>query len=128
MNLEPIAEYLELQGAGTRGTNIFVYSMPDEIISGVLLVETLLGTTIDHELPNYRRADFQVIVRHSDFAAGKALAEQVSNLLTLENKSATINGMNVKFIRPKHEPVPFPRLEGGGLEFSVNFESAYVII
>lgn len=122
--LEALAQLLENAGLGVQGESIFVHMMPSTVGQGVLLLGPLSGTPIDHELPNYRKTHFQAIVRHKSYSSGKALAEAVSNALTLIN--TTLPGYNVKFILPRHEPVVFPVSEGDFLEISVNFEAVYV--
>ena len=124
MNLKPIAEYLESQGLGTGGRDLFVNYMPEDVQQGILLMNKLSGTPIDWELPGYRRSGFQLIVRHTDDEAGLLMAEQLSDALTLTN--TTLTGMLVKVIRPKHEPVVYPVSKGDYLEISVNFEAIYV--
>jgi len=128
MKLEGIQDYLEAEDVGETGVDLFINHMDDEVKEGVVLMSPLTGTYIDHELPNYRKGSFQVIVRARDYESGDELARTISDLLTLENTRTTIDDMAIKYMRPKHEPIVFPRLQGGGLEFSVNFEVAYVII
>lgn len=122
--LEALAQLLQDTGLGVQGENIFVHMMPSSVSQGILLLSPLSGVPIDHELPGYRKTSFQAIVRHTSHASGKALAEQMSNALSLVN--TTLSGYDVKFILPRHEPVVFPVSEGDFLEISVNFEAVYV--
>ena len=124
MRLESIAEKLEVDGVGTRGASLFVHRMPENVDRGVLLLSRLAGTPINHELPGLRRTSFQVIVRDIDYASGYAKAEQISQLLSIENQ--LVGDMNIHWILPKHEPVVYPVSKGDLLEISVNFEAVYV--
>lgn len=125
MKLEPIAEFLEDEGIGTAGKDLFVYHMPEGVSEGVLLVSPLSGEKIDYELPNYRVSKFQVIVRHSSYREGVALAVMVMNAITLSNTDV-LNGIFVKYMRPRHEPVVFPSSKGDNLEISVNYDAVYI--
>lgn len=125
MNLLSVAEYLELAGIGRRGRDLFVGFMPARIDKGILLLEPITGTPINHELPGYRRAKFRVVIRDADHHSGKDTAERVSMSLELNNVS--LSGMYVKYMHPLHDPVVFPVSEADHLEYSVNFETVYVI-
>lgn len=125
MNLEPIAEYLEAQAAGTTGVDIFVYEMPHGVKSGVALLNSLSGTPIDHELPGYYKAPFQIVVRNPNYQAAEAKATEVMNLLTFERQ--VIGTMSFQYLRPNHLPVGYPRSDGDEVEFSINFSSCFVV-
>ncbi len=126
MKLLPIAEYLQSEGVGIMAKSIFINSMPANVKLGVLLKEPFAGTEIDHELPGYRKAVFQVVVRARDYAAGETLIQKVSDTLTLQE--IAMNGLQMKYLRPITEPVSYPITEGNEMEFSVNFDSCYVLV
>jgi hypothetical protein len=123
MKLEPLAQYLKDQDIAIPGTDLFIYEMPSSVKVGILILTSLSGTNINYELPDYRKTTFQVIVRHTDHVKGRELAELVSSGLTMSG--ATLEGMSVNYIRPKHEPVVYPVSEGDFLEFSVNFDANF---
>lgn len=125
MNLLSVAEYLDMNGFGRRGKDLFVGFMPSGVEKGILLLEPITGTPIDHELPGYRRAKFRVVVRDADHNSGKDTAEKVSEALDLQNVS--LSKMDIKHMHPLHDPVAFPVSEADHLEYSVNFETVYVI-
>jgi len=125
MNLESIAERIEAQSVATRGRDLFLNLMPGEIPVGLLLKEPFGGTEIDHELPGYRKASFQIISRSEDYAEAKELIEQAVEALTMVDTALT--DMQVHYMRPRHEPFTFPLTVGNRLEFLVNMDLCYVI-
>lgn len=126
MKLDALAQILIDEGIATAGVDLFIHKMPSNIKVGVLLLNKLSGTPIDFELPGYRRTGFQVIVRHTDYAQGIMLANNVSTALTFKGVESTLGDMLIKHILPKHEPVVFPVSEGDFLEISVNFDAVYI--
>ena len=121
-----IATYLEDQGHGYaegRDKDIFVFSMPEMLVEGILLKDAPLGTPIDHELPGYFPTEFQVIVRAREYAEGEEKAEAISSTLTVLNQ--TIGSLNVNYIRPRHVPIVFPVSEGDYLEWLVMFDANF---
>ena len=128
MNLLDLAEYLEAQDIGLRvkgmEKNLFLTHMPAQLRTGVLMRESAPGTVFDHELPQFYRVSFQVVVRHDDFLKGRKIAEDVSASLTVHE--VTIGSMHLHYIRPRHQPFVFPASQGDLLEFSVNFDACYV--
>lgn len=124
MNIYPMATHLQAEGLGTEGQDLFVHHMPARVERGILLmVQTPI---MRHEdIDNYRKGEFQAIVRHTDRQAGYSLASQVAD--TLKVQDLTLGNMLFKFIHPIHDPLVYPRSEGNGLEFSVNFKCAFLI-
>lgn len=124
--LTTLAKYLEDQGVGTRGQDIFVHLMPEGVTLGVLLLMPLTGAIVDHELPGYRKHRFQAIVRcrTQEIETGEALAWRVYNTLYVEG--VRIGNLSVKHFYPIHEPVFYQRSEGNMVEWSINFDACYV--
>ena len=123
-----IADYLQSNGVGITGANvdgIFVYSMPEDAVPAVLLLDPPDGVPIDHELPDYYKTTFQIVVRHTEHQEGRALADEVSDVLNFENRA--IGDFRFNYIRPKHQPYVFPGSKGEFLEFSINFETSFVL-
>jgi len=127
MKLESVAEFLEDEGFGRRGTDIFAYHMPEEATTGILLLNPLSGTQIQHDLPGYRKGMFMVVVRAADYQTGFALCSEISALLNMAETDKLADVL-VKYIRPQHDPVVYPNSTGDNLEFAVAFETAYVLI
>lgn len=126
MNLESIAEKLQDDGVGQMGASIFINHMPADAASGVLLRPPYVGTPIDFELPGYRKTKFNVAARGKNYQEAYALAMKVMESLTV--METTLTGMDVRYIRPRTEPVSFPVSEGAAVEFLMIFETVYVIV
>lgn len=126
MNLESLAEYLEQKGYGKRGKDIFAFNMPAAAETGILLMNPLSGTPIDHYLPGYRKGRFEIVVRALSYSDGFNLAQCLSDELTIVAETE-MTGMQVKNILPRHDPVVFPNSKGDNLEFSVAFDATYVL-
>ncbi len=121
--LDTLLAKLETDGLGTQGVDLFINNIPARVEEATALMSDLMP--IDPELPNYRKGRFQVVVRSRTHAAGYGRAQSVTAALTMENRALT--GYKINYSRPQHEPFDFPRSEGNGLEFSVNFDVNYVI-
>ena len=126
MNLEAVAKLVHDARLATLKKNLFIEAMPAKVNEGVMFRSDYYGTPIDHELPGYRKTEFQMIVRSAKYKDGRDLAVAISNLLTFGEKQ--VSGMAFQFLRPIHEPVSYPLSQGDLLEFSVNFETAYAIV
>jgi len=131
MKLEILAQVLVDAGLGTIGTDIFVHRLGADCKQGIMLREPLAGIPVDQNLPDYYKHDIQMIVRASDQAAGDTLATNAMKALTFYNRIFNdINGalvMKVNHIYPKYLPVTYPRLDGQGIEWSVDINTAYVM-
>jgi hypothetical protein len=124
MNLRPLLDRLADEGLGTVGLTLFIQHIPEKVAEGIVLMLPASGVMIDHELPQYRSTGFQLVVRDKNYEDGNAMAQAASSALTLGE--TTLDGMLVKFCRPRHEPLPFQRSQGGYWEFSVNFDFTYL--
>jgi len=122
MNLEPFYQLVKTALPQERG--LYKAHMPNNVKRGILILHQLSGATIDPNLPNYRKTRFQAIIRETSFQSGYDLAKQVS--AALEVARVTVGTVYIHFVRPLHDPVGFPRADSGFIEFSVNFETAYV--
>lgn len=126
MNLNSIADYIELGGIGQKGKSIFIGEMPLEATRGVLLMDTYSGTKIDHELPGWRDTGFRLAVRSADYEDGLSLAQQVSDRLTIMRQTA-MPPITMRQCLPVNDPLPYKRSKGSGMwEFEVDFECVYI--
>jgi hypothetical protein len=125
MNLLPLVNLLESESLGVQGNNLFVDMLPSEAARAILLRNPLVGTPINHEMPGYYKADFQLIVRvpAGSYDAGSDLIKQVTRALHFEER--TIEDMHFKYCRPRTLPVVFPLSEGNLLEFSVMVDCCF---
>lgn len=124
MILKEMAMILEANNIGSLGTDLFIHSMPYDISIGVLLLNRMSGDLIDHELKGIRRGGFQVIVREANY--DDTLINSIIPLLTIQGK--IINGLDVKYILPKSDPIVYPATDGNNIEYSVNFDAVYAKI
>lgn len=106
--------------------SVFMYHMGDEVKEGILLLDPPSGAPIDPDLPGYRKTGFQVVIRASEHLAGETQAQKVSDALSIERRM-NMSRIDVNYVRPRHEPIRFPKSGGGRLEFSINFDACYVI-
>lgn len=124
MNITALVQHLQAKGIGTPGHDLFAYHLPDSVDRAVLVLDDLSGSQKDHELPGLHRGKVQVIVRHTAHAEGIALTKRVSDALTVSN--ATIDNMDIRYLRPRSEPIVYPFSKGDHLEFSVTFDTVYL--
>lgn len=123
MNLMPLVTELQARKVGTMGKTLFINMLPVGTPSGVMLRNSLSGTEIDYELPDYFRTDFQMIVRAGSYPSGEALIEKATKALTFNDKQ--LGNLHFNYSRPRTEPVVFPLSEGNLLEFSVYFDVSF---
>lgn len=130
MRLDILAQLLEDTGLGVQGQSIFIHRMDAECTKGILLRLPIAGVETDFNLPDYYRAEFQAIVRAQIQAEGDVLAKSVTAALTFYNRDFfDTNGvfqLQVKQMYPAKLPIVYPRSDGHGIEWSLNFCAAYV--
>jgi len=133
MRLEIIAEVLASVGLGRIGESIFVHHMPPECREGVMVKTPLTGIEICAELPGYYRGGLQVIVRAQKHERGEEMAKTVLRALSTLQRKEYIHPqtrqpeMIVNQMIPKALPVRYPRSDGNGIEWSINFDCSYVL-
>lgn len=133
MKLARMVDLLVEARVGAPGSTIFTNFMPSECTRGVLLRNNLGGVEIYHELPGYYQSEPQAIVRAQTIEDGESLAESVMAALTVHQTrtlqdSTGRDVMQLNYLRPKHEPIVFPRSDGNGREWSINFSACYVVL
>lgn len=121
---------IEQAGLGVAGQTLFRNTMPHDAPVCIMLRAPLSGIKIDHYLPGYYKPLIQAIVRHHDPVDGSRLAQAVSDTLevsTEELHPATAERGRVRIIKflPRELPIQYPRLDGNGIEWSLNFETAF---
>lgn len=112
--------------------NYFFNEMPADVKIGVMVRSPLSGIKTDPHLPGYYTPTLQVIVRHIDPVDGEKMAYDVINALRIEApelhpETAERGAVHLKVFYPRELPIRFPRLEGGSIEWSVNFRTAYSV-
>jgi len=119
MNLMPFADFLEAHGLGTKGKDVFINMMPMETTKGILLRNKLAGTPINWEIPGYYHTEFQIVVRHHDFATAETRINTVITLLQQLKDGYELESLSINYCRAVTLPVSFPLSKGNQIEFSV---------
>jgi hypothetical protein len=122
MNLKPFWDILSPR---LPEQQVFMYHLPDSFMEGVLILHGAVGAKLDPDLPDYKRAKFQVIVRSDNYESGYGIAKQVMAVFKAVNRYSD-GIMLIHFIQPLNDPISYPVSKGGFTEFSVNFETVYV--
>lgn len=122
MNLKPFKRALDFQNLKK---DIFIHSLPEDSKEGILITHGLNGASLDPDLPGYKRAKFQVIVRALDYESGYELSKSIIDIYSAI-KSEKVLSIFVYFIQPLHDPLAFPVSKGGFTEFSVTYETVYI--
>lgn len=135
MQIEQIAARIQAANLGTFGTDLFANNMPATVSEGIIVLPNLSGNVIDWELgPNWRNnAGFQIVVRApmGKYREGYNLATSVAAVMTITQDTVIpainpdIPSVTIRYCRPKHDIISYPRSQTGLVEFSMNFEMAY---
>jgi hypothetical protein len=117
---EAVVATIQQAGLGIPGRTLFHTHMPAGINTGILVMARVpVGIDPYHGL---KKGTFQVIVRAATIDAAYNLANDLMPVLTTEG--AVRGEVNFRFIKPEHDPLVFPRTEGGQFEASVNYNFA----
>lgn len=118
MLLEDIGNYLQANGVGTVGTDIFLGQMPEAPDNCVALFE-YAGYSPDLHWDG-ERPGLQVRVRNKSYAAGRAKAEQIVQKLH-GLAEGMLSGTRYLLIRAEQSPESLGRDANGRNEWVVNF-------
>ncbi len=121
MNLKPFHSIVKTDLPDEK---VFMHEMPDLFDRAILLKVGAGGAVEDKNIPCYKKARLQAIIREKEFEEGYALADQVK--ASLNKSRLTSELVYILKIDPLHDPIPFRRSEGGYIEFSVNFKAVYI--
>lgn len=123
--VEDLGTLIESAGLGTIGKDLFLYHSPAEVENCIIVFPSNEPAAIDAELPFYRKARFQLIVRNVRYQDGLDVSKALSDALTFTEKETT--QMKIKRCRPLYEVRIYRRSEAGVIEFSVTYELIYVL-
>lgn len=121
MKLEPIQDKVEAATDLTSGTDLFIYSMPNSVQTGVMISIDDDSGKADHEIPGRYWTEVQIVSRSSDYIAARDRAYELMNVL----RSETVEDYGeycTNYFRPTTLPIPYRRSDGDLVEFSINFE------
>ena len=117
--LSDIGNYLQVQGIGTLGTNIFLGLMPDQPDNCVALFEYAGSPPDLHWEGEY--PGLQVRVRNKGYAAARTkIGEVMKKLHGLHEK--TLSGTRYLLIKARGSPEVLKRDANNRVELFVNFE------
>jgi hypothetical protein len=132
MRLDLLAEMLEINGFGQRGTDIFVHRMDADATRGIMLRNPINGIETDYNMPGYLKTTTQVIVRDTDQVRGDTTSAAIMKLFTMyrvvfsdPNGGAFL--MQINQMYPEKLPIVYPRSDGRVTEWSLNFNVTYVL-
>lgn len=115
-----IADYLEDEGLGTVGTDIFVGMQPNTPVDCITVFDTG-GAKPPIDIPT-KRPTFEVLVRASVFATGKNTLDTIRGLLHNKYNATLVTGGNYFYsINALTEGGHLGLDEAGNDEFSINF-------
>uniref|UniRef100_A0AAU6W111 Uncharacterized protein n=1 Tax=Pseudomonas phage Nican01 TaxID=3138540 RepID=A0AAU6W111_9CAUD len=117
---ESIVATIQQAGLGQPGKTLFHTHMPASVNKGIMVMARV-PVMID-PYTGLRKGTFQVVVRAATIVEAHALAVQIMPVLTTEG--AKRGEVRFLFIKPEHDPLVFPRTEGGQFEASVNYNFA----
>ena len=119
MMLNEIGTYLQSQGIGTLGANLFLGLMPDQPDNCIALFE-YAGSPPDLHW-NGEYPGLQVRVRNKSYAMARAKIEQIRDLLHgLHDKK--LSGTRYLLIKARGSPEVLKRDANNRVELFVNFE------
>jgi hypothetical protein len=116
--------------ASVAAGNLFLNTMPGDVTVGVMMKAPLSGVRVDPHIKNYFKPTIQFIVRHTDPLAGDIMAINLMRALTIEGEetypaTAARGKAQLKVFYPRELPICYPRLDGGSIEWSINFVTSF---
>ena len=123
---------LIVAGFGPVGKSLFREHMPADVRIGIMIKSPVTGISIDPYIPGFYKTEFQIIVRHAEANAGELMAKAVMNAIVKEAPetfaaTAEHGAVKVHRIGATKLPIRFPRLEGNGIEWSLNFWTSFSV-
>ena len=120
--ISEVAEYLEDQGVGTVGTDIFVGYLPESVVPSLAVIDTG-GLQPDRYLPT-KEPTFQIYIRSATYSSGKAKLDAVRDALHKQVNTTLVSaGEYIYFIFAISEGGHLGRNPAGQDEFSMNFQA-----
>jgi hypothetical protein len=118
--ISDVGDYLEVNGIGTLGTNLFKSYLPDNANAGIAVLDTG-GLKPDVDLPT-KSPTFQILIKSTTYSSGKAKLDSVRSLLHRKFNSELVAGQNYfYYILAQSEGGHLGKNERGLHEFSINF-------
>jgi hypothetical protein len=118
-----IQDYLNNQGVGTTGTDLFISELPATPDDAIGIFEDA-GEVPDKYIKEIRRPQVQIMVRNESYPSGKAIIENIFDLFHDQNDSFNFKtgGLDIMRIDAVTEPQQLqPTDESGRYIFVCNF-------
>ena len=119
MMLNEIGTYLQSQGTGTLGADLFLGLMPDQPDNCIALFE-YAGSPPDLHW-NGEYPGLQVRVRNKSYAAGRTKIEQIARVLHGLHETV-LGGTRYLLVKARGSPEVLKRDANNRVELFVNFE------
>lgn len=116
---DELALYLEQQGHGVRGTDLFVGHMPDEPDALLVLFETPGAAIVAALVDQVEQRSLQVRARASSYDDARAKAENVYELLH-GKANVTLGGGGFVLLEAKQPPFSLGRDQKQRAEWAFN--------
>lgn len=118
--------------ASEAAETLYLNEMPGDLKEGVMMRAPLSGVRIDPFIPGFYKPTLQFIVRHTRAVEGEKMAYRLMNALKIqaeETYPATDERgqVQLKVFFPRELPIQYPRLDGGTIEWSLNFTTAFTL-
>lgn len=123
--LSEVVTYLQTNGVGTAGTDLFGGAMPTTPQNCVAVIDTGSIAT-PQDLPT-RTLTFQVIVRNKSYTTGIALANTIRDLLHANDSTnktdfvLTVGGSRVLTCQAMQEPYNFGKDDNNNWQIASNY-------
>lgn len=114
-----IADYLQNEGVGIVGQDIFVNELPDNV-EGILIFTTGEGFRQNPMVDGYYRGFFYITVTTKQTTTGEVLADNTYSKLNFQGKE--LNIWSVSLCRAEALPQSFGKNAGGMIEWLLSFE------
>lgn len=122
MNLQKIVKFLDDEGYGIMGEDLFRDNMPDGVNNG-LAVFTMSPVLI-HPYLGIGQGSFQIVGRGEDQDELHDRMKSVAGAFG-GGKGLELGDIKFHYIRAEHEPLMFPRSESDLVEASVSFAFSF---
>lgn len=133
MRLDKISQLLQDAQLGVEGQTLFIHQMPADCKRGILIKPPANGIKVDNTLPGYYRSTLQLIIRAQTHTDGEPFANEVMQAVTHKQTKDYLDqpgnkfAMRVNYLLADQLPLRYARLDGNGIEWSLNFITSYVL-
>lgn len=124
MDTAPILQYMQTQGLGTKGVDLFRDNMPARATKGLLLTNQT-RTRISPEIKTYVSGLFEVTARDATFDAVREKMNSVIDAIS-SNGGLQLGDMCFLYIRAYNTPLVYPVSESALVEASVLFDFRFI--